>query len=131
MSQVSEKLSENSEMSDVAVAGQMLREGWPMGSVGERIRNAATVLRWSYNRTRDVWYEQARRIDAHEMARLRSTADRIGRREHEAERRAHDAREELDRALALVASHLAAEAAQGDRDAASALRKIVGAMDMA
>lgn len=128
---MSENLSENSEMSDVAVASQMLHDGWPMGSVGERIRDAATALRWSFNRTRDLWYCQARRVDAHEMARLEKIARKKIDREIAAERRAHDAREELDRALALVASHLAAEAAQGDRDAASALRKIVGAMAVA
>lgn len=124
---MSDKSSEISEMHDVAEASRLLQERWPMtlGSVKERIRAAAQALRWSHTRTRDLWYEQARRVDAHEMRRLKSAKEQI------AERRANAARDELDRALALVAAHLAAEVAQGDRDAAHALRKIASAMDLA
>jgi hypothetical protein len=37
---------------------------------------ASTRLRWHYNRTRDVWYGRARRIDAVEMDALRAEARR-------------------------------------------------------
>lgn len=55
---------EKPEMSEVAFASEMLRERIaPPGiapSVKERVSKAARALRWSYSRTRDVWYRDPR-----------------------------------------------------------------------
>lgn len=69
------KASEHSEMSDVAQASLLIREVVSVGSgatILDRINKTARKLGWPYSRTRDVWYEQARRIDAAEMDQLRS-----------------------------------------------------------
>lgn len=127
MSQVSEISSERSEMSraqTVQGASAFLKEGWPNGKVGERIRDAARALRWSYTRTKDLWYEDARSISGPEALKL----DSLDRKREKAARYEKD---EMDRALSLVASHLASEAAKGDRDAALTLREIVRRIDMA
>ena len=71
---MSDKSSEKSEMSDVASASVLIREIVPAtagATIGERIRSTARALGWAYSRTRDVWYGQARRIDAAEMDALR------------------------------------------------------------
>lgn len=49
------------------------------------IARAAQRLRWRYNRTEDIWRQEARRIDAYEMDQLRRLTDiraaqQIGRR---------------------------------------------------
>lgn len=61
-------------MSDVAAAAHLLRgipSAGPETLISERTRDAARKLGWRFSRTRDVWYEQARRIDAREMDQLR------------------------------------------------------------
>lgn len=71
-----EELSESYEMSDEA--GELLRklsEPRPVGdSVKSAIARAARRLRWSYTRTKAIWYAEARRIDASEMDQLRAEA---------------------------------------------------------
>lgn len=69
-----EKRSESSEMSDVATAQEMVREIVPRDhrSIGEWIRDTAKALGWSYNRTKNVWYGEARRIDGFEKDALRA-----------------------------------------------------------
>lgn len=79
------KLSERAEMSDVSFASALLKETWPNGGVGARILKASRDLRWRFGRTRDIWYEQARRIDAREMDQLRAA-----KRTHEIEEARHD-----------------------------------------
>lgn len=72
---MSEKLSEHSEMSDAAQASELVRDVVPVNggaTIRARILATARRLGWNYSRTRDVWYEQARRIDAHEMDQLRA-----------------------------------------------------------
>lgn len=84
---MSEKLSEKSEMSDVALASSLVRDVAPLRgeTVRGRIVLAARKLGWSYSRTRDVWYAQARRIDAGEMDDLRKAheARRLAAATHE------------------------------------------------
>lgn len=61
-------------MSDAVQASELIRDVVPVdagATVGERILLTARKLGWPYYRTRDVWYEQARRIDAREMDALR------------------------------------------------------------
>lgn len=78
---LSEKLSESSEMSSVAEASELLRSvAGPReasDSVKALIRKAATRLRWKTSRTKDIWYGDARRIEAAEMDRLRAEAIRV------------------------------------------------------
>lgn len=108
MSDLSHKSSEKSEMPDLATvngASEALRELWPQGSVSERIRDAAHALRWSYNRTRDLWYAQARQILATEADRLRSYRDaQTGQRIKELS----DERAELNARLARMEALLSA-----------------------
>lgn len=60
MAEMSEKPSEESEMSELVWASSTLRKHVaPPGSAAgkmERIRNAATALRWKFSRTKHVWY---------------------------------------------------------------------------
>lgn len=77
---MSEFSSERSEMSSVAEASLLVRkvaEPRPVGDkVKSAIRRAAQRLGWPFSRTKDIWYEDARRIDAHEMDALRGLAER-------------------------------------------------------
>lgn len=61
---MSERASEKSEMSEIAFASNAMRERIaPIGSaqyVQGRIRLAARALRWSFSRSRDVWYADER-----------------------------------------------------------------------
>jgi len=72
-----ENLSEFSKMS-ISTASQILKNKIaPVGlcqSVAERIRHASRKLGWSYSRTRDVWYENARSLHYHEMQRAKEVA---------------------------------------------------------
>ena len=77
---MSENRSEKSEMSSVAEASVLIRkvaEPRPIGdSVKAAIRRAAKALGFNFSRAKDIWYEDARRIDAHEMDALRGLAER-------------------------------------------------------
>src|SRR5213595_2540815 len=80
---MSDLSSEMRGMSSVAnEAGLLVRrvaEPRPIGdSIKAAIVRTARRLGFSYTRTRDIWYGNARRIDAAEMDRLREYA---GRRE--------------------------------------------------
>ncbi len=84
-SEMSEKLSERSEMSDVAFASSLVRGVVPASAgdtIGARIRAAAQRLGWPHSRTRDVWYQQARRIDAREMDQLRTARREVKEADH-------------------------------------------------
>lgn len=74
---MSETQSGNSNMS-ISTAAQILKNKIaPVGlcqSVAERIRHASRKLGWSYSRTRDVWYENARSLHYHEMQRAQEVA---------------------------------------------------------
>lgn len=72
--------SEKCAMSAVSEASLLCRrvaEPRPVGdSVKAAIARATTRLGFAFNRTRDIWYGHARRIDAEEMDRLRECAER-------------------------------------------------------
>ena len=72
-------------MSDVALAAALIRQVEPRRHmpVKEWISATARRLGWHYSRTKAVWYEDARRIDAREMDALRSALIKDARREHE------------------------------------------------
>jgi hypothetical protein len=80
-SEVSEIQSESTEMSSVAEASTLLRSfvgDAPAGTkVKSLITSAAKAAGWKFTRTKDVWYRDARRIEAHEMDRLRSVAAKL------------------------------------------------------
>jgi hypothetical protein len=80
-SDVSEIQSESTEMSSVAEASTLLRSfvgDAPAGTkVKSLITSAAKAAGWTVTRAKDVWYGDARRIEAHEMDRLRSVAAKL------------------------------------------------------
>lgn len=58
---MSENKSEDSELSDLTWAADRLKKDVaPYGKVNERIRDAARALKWSYSRTRTIWYADER-----------------------------------------------------------------------
>lgn len=75
---MSDKRSEKFEMSSVAEASTLLRRvAGPRGSgdnIKRLIERAARRVGFGYSRARDIWYEDARRIDSEEMDRLRDRA---------------------------------------------------------
>ena len=44
------------------------------GGIKSAIGRAARILGWKFSRTYEIWYGRARRIDAHEMDKLRALA---------------------------------------------------------
>lgn len=69
---MSEKASENSEMSELVWVQQRLRQDIaPSGSVKARIREAATKLQWKYSRAKGAWYgDQRISIKPRELRRV-------------------------------------------------------------
>lgn len=61
---MSEKSSENSEMSELVWAQTQLHEAVAPSAlsshIGNRIRHAARVLKWKPSRTKDIWYGDER-----------------------------------------------------------------------
>jgi len=88
-------------MSDVGLAADLLRQIEPRRhmSVKEWINTTARRLGWQYSRTKAVWYEDARRIDAREMDALRAAI-----RARETRILAHDYREQAERIARLKAA---------------------------
>lgn len=78
---MSDKQSEKFEMSSVAEASTLLRRvAGPRGSgdnIKRLIERAARRVGFGYSRARDIWYQDARRIDSEEMDRLRDKAARF------------------------------------------------------
>lgn len=63
----------SSEISNAMRLVRIAAEPRPVGdSVRAAIGRACRHLGWRYNRTREIWYGTARRIESHEMDRLRS-----------------------------------------------------------
>jgi hypothetical protein len=73
-----EKRSEFLEMSGVQQASEILQKRIaPVGlcqSVAERIRHASRKLGWSYSRTKEIWYRNARAIQYEEMLKAKEVA---------------------------------------------------------
>lgn len=67
-------------MSSVMEASQLIRRVAGSRDVTDSIKaaigRAALRLGWSYSRTKEIWYRNARRIDAHEIDQLRERAGR-------------------------------------------------------
>jgi len=73
-----EKRSEFSKMTGVHQASEILQKRIaPVGlcqSVAERIRHASRKLGWSYSRTKEIWYRNARAIQYEEMLKAKEVA---------------------------------------------------------
>lgn len=83
---MSEKSSENSEMSSVEFVSYSLRNHVAppgIGSVKARIRHASRKLSWTASRTKDAWYADDRIcISADELRKIEETTGlRYGREE--------------------------------------------------
>lgn len=132
---MSKKASEFSEMSDVAQASELVRCVVSVdagASIGKRILATARKLGWSYSRTHDVWYEQARRIDAFEMDQLRT--EKCLRQVKEA-RKAHAELTALIRGmedtLLSIDADFHSETIAGLRHSCGEAAKAIGGMDRA
>lgn len=106
-------------MSSVAEASTLLKRLVADEPTGTKIKGlidaAAKKVGWKFSRTKDVWYEDARRIDAHEMDRLR---DVIAKREADA----------LKKQLAGLRSKLAATDPKLHRPTIDALERALRRM---
>lgn len=122
---MSEKSSENSEMSEVAFASEMLKTAIAPASIsshiGERIRAAAVTLRWSQSRTKDIWYEDPRvSIKPRELRQIEEmTGVRYGREELA----------NIDALISRADALLVDENPRVGSPVLAALRALVGAFD--
>ncbi len=71
---MSETQSEVSKMSSVIEASTLIRVIGGDGPVKSAVYRASRKLGWAHSRTKDIWYKNARRINAEEMDRLRQLA---------------------------------------------------------
>ena len=71
----SEAVNNSSPMSEAALLLRRITNSLDRNTKA-RIGAAARRLGWGYSRTREVWYQNARRIDAQEMDCLRREAAR-------------------------------------------------------
>jgi hypothetical protein len=80
---MSEFSSERSEMSSAAEASSLIRMAAEPRQTGDSvkaaIRRAAHRLGLTFTRAKNIWYGEARRIDAHEMDALRALANKYAR----------------------------------------------------
>ena len=86
-------------MHDVAVAQELVRQIVPRDhrSVKEWISATAHSLGWSYNRTKNIWYGEARRIDGFEKDALRGARSRAFKKQREIEELKRERREIIER----------------------------------
>lgn len=125
LSEMSEKLSEKSEMSELVFASEILKSHIAppslASSVGARILAASRKLKWSFNRTRDVWYADQRvSIKPKELRKLEEVSGvEYGQQElNEVERLINNATKLLGHKDPHISGSVFA-----------ALRSLIGAMD--
>lgn len=124
---MSEKPSENSEMSEIAFASDMLQNAIAPASlsshIGKRIRAAALALRWSQSRTKDIWYQDPRvSIKPRELRQIEEmTGVRYGREEIA----------NIDALISRADALLVDENPRGGSPILAALRALAGAVDRA
>lgn len=118
------KALEKSDLNDVTQASALIREIAPIegATVGERILHVARKLGWRHNRAREIWYEQARRIDAREMDQLREARETRKLQEATNEYR------ELRAKIARIEAALLASDADFHSPQIDALRQSVGGL---
>ncbi len=124
---MSEKSSENAEMSELAWAqGVLQKRIAPLGSekfVETRIRNAARKLGWKFSRARTVWYQDERAsIKPHELRRIEElTGLKYGQQELRS----------VEDLIANADALLAGNDPDFHRPFVAAFRAFVGALDRA
>lgn len=122
---MSEKPSEKSEMSELVWASQMMRDviapAGSAGSKGERLRDAARVLRWKFSRAKSVWYADERvSLKPSELRKIEEiTGVQFGRQEAR----------EIDMLIERADALLARPKAHSHGAVVAALRALVGALD--
>jgi hypothetical protein len=121
---MSEKPSENSEMSEIAFASTQLKSIAPpalSSHIGERIRAAAIRLGWSHSRTKDIWYADERvSIKPRELRQIEEvTGVRYGREELA----------EIDALISRADALLVGNIPDRGSPVLAALRALVGAFD--
>ena len=122
---MSEKSSENSEMSEIDWASTQLQERIAPASlsshIGERIRHAARTLKWKPSRTKDIWYGDERvSIKPRELREIEElTGVRYG----------HIELTEIDQLIRNADAILAHQGAGSGSPVLAALRALVGAAD--
>ena len=121
---MSEKPSENSEMSEIAFASTQLKSIAPpsvSSHIGERVRAASIKLGWSHSRTKDIWYADERvSIKPRELRKIEEiTGVRYGREELA----------EIDAFISRADTILADESPRSNSPVLAALRALVSAFD--
>lgn len=122
---MSEKPSENSEMSEIAFVSEQLKMHVAPASlsshIGERVRAAAITLRWSHSRTKDIWYADERvSIKPRELRQIEEiTGVRYGREELA----------EIDALITRADTILVDQGPRSNSPIIAALRALVGAFD--
>lgn len=122
---MSEKLSEKSEMSELAFVRDHLHESIAppelSSHIGERIRAASVRLGWRPTRTKDIWYGDDRvSIKPRELRKIEEiTGVRYGQAELS----------EIDALIARADTILASRGQGGGSPVLAALRALVGAAD--
>jgi len=122
---MSEKSSENSEMSELAFASTQLQTNIAppalSSHIGERIRAAARRLGWSHSRTKDIWYEDERvSLKPRELRQIEEiTGVRYGREELA----------EIDALITRADTLLASRGEDFNSPVVAALRALLGAVD--
>lgn len=91
-------------------------------SVSARIRHASRRLGWTYSRTKNVWYRDARTIQSHEMDRVEEVAGL---------NKARDTLHEIDQYIERAESILAESDPSLAGPFAAAMRAFFGALDSA
>lgn len=76
-----EQDGENSDLGDVLLASRMIKRVAAPALVGDSIKGqilrSSRRLKWSYVRTKEIWYGGARRISAWEMRKLFAAANEV------------------------------------------------------
>jgi hypothetical protein len=122
---MSEKPSENSEMSEIDWASTQLQERIAPASlsshIGERIRHAARTLKWKPSRAKDIWYGDERvSIKPRELREIEElTGVRYG----------HIELTEIDQLIRNADAILARQGTGSGSPVLAALRALVGAAD--
>ena len=122
---MSEYRAEKSEMNELAFASDALRNRIAppalAPSVGERIRAASLRLRWSFSRTKDVWYADPRvSLKPRELRTIEDTAG---------VRYAHEELRTVDQLIANAEALLDGNEADFYRPFVAAFRAMAGAFD--
>lgn len=130
---MSEISSESKEMQDVLECQSMIKMIVPRDSrsIQEWITATARKLGWTYTRTKDVWYADARRIDGHEKEQLKAIKAKRDADTASEKRIARNEYAELCDRISRLETALAIADEDHGRPLIDALRAIMGRVDSA